>query len=789
MSGSETESPRQPKTNPWNIPPAKKPFHANDTEEVELDVGCGLKRYRWSFDGREFQWECFDEGRWYQLISKKIFRKVLKVLRSEDGRSWGTPAEPREGVKVYRRPPTEPQARIDEIRVDAILPNISAEALYNTLHEHAYRSTWDSHMLRGFNIARFALNNDIGYYEAKVHMLISNRDLVNQRGWLEMGNNQFMIVNWSMPHAKMPEKSGAVRARSFLTAYYIRPSHDNPIDSSVSYMTCADPNGAIPASLINLLATKTGPGSLVALAAAAAKLGPWLDKMWAEHLKTNGPVKGPWDKTFERPGQFIPRDPKTKGDYRVQEMPLDLEKKQVEALDAEYDESSKKLMEEEVTASNVLYEQLSMESSGCAPSHAPTPARHNNAGNSQNETPPLTKKASFGGSRVTVSEVRELFEPTSSLLPDTPLTPGGQKIRRDSKQRLEDVERAVQSIELENRKLRERLAVFSRTGGADPLTRVPADEPAVCSEFRKYVAHVTEAVAVELEDGQKIDQVSLEDYLCLVLTKLEVNYPVPEEAGYRCPVGHGAISYDELWKFIEYNEKPTFIDVWLLKIAYLALIISTVVNGVIIVHLFLKDLWHLGVIAVTFVVLGDFCLWWCLRDIHYKDRPFTVGGKPIPLLWPTRLQIIPVLPCMALALLLRVPGEMAKPESPPTHVNIIYRFSFLYAFMRALLHTGPLMYFLVVAQYKADTYRGEPLMGDLLWTIMTVSNLTFLLLVLLWIARLFFGVPTATTTRHNMCGLPPFSRAFYTSAGALLVLMTFAGISIPILFDSKTYPS
>eukprot|EP00659_Diplonema_papillatum_P019898 gene19898-30602_t len=99
MSGSETESPRQPKTNPWNIPPAKKPFHANDTEEVELDVGCGLKRYRWSFDGREFQWECFDEGRWYQLISKKIFRKVLKVLRSEDGRSWGTPAEPREGVK------------------------------------------------------------------------------------------------------------------------------------------------------------------------------------------------------------------------------------------------------------------------------------------------------------------------------------------------------------------------------------------------------------------------------------------------------------------------------------------------------------------------------------------------------------------------------------------------------------------------------------------------------------------------------------------------------------------
>eukprot|EP01059_Diplonema_ambulator_P003175 TRINITY_DN12829_c0_g1_i1.p1 TRINITY_DN12829_c0_g1~~TRINITY_DN12829_c0_g1_i1.p1 ORF type:complete len:668 (+),score=229.88 TRINITY_DN12829_c0_g1_i1:155-2158(+) len=645
-------------------------YKKGDTGEVEMDVGVGKKMYKWEFDGKDFQWYCMDHGKWFKLLSKKLFVSVLKQMRGED-RSWNEPSHPKDfqknNVRVWRRKASNQSAKVDEIKVEADYHGLPPAQLYNLLHEHAFRATWDTNMKKGYNIARFAHNNDIGYYEA-AFPLVTSRDFVNQRGWVEMGKEHYIIANFSEPHPAMPPGK-SVRGRSFITAYYIRPCHTDPTGTTITYMTCSDPGGWIPSRLINEITSHQGPKILINLAEKARELPSWLEKCYSEYVKGGKkPLAGPWDHTFEKPGQFHPRDPSEPGDYRVQVTPLDQEKKEVEELNSQYDKSLKDLMMEEAEAHSKFLSEMS----GVVGS--------------------VKRTASFKKSAF--SDIRQVYEGGDASEPP-------KKIKAaEMTKRLEEVETAVKNVEGENQCLRERLSVFARTSGADPFARKPADEPRVCSDFRSSVADITTSVALELEESGRSDQVTMEEYLHAVLQKLELTYPLEERIVPRCPMGvavegpiQGTVSYDQLWKFIEYTGKPDMMDVYIVRLALLLFIVSTCINIAVMIHLFRENYWELGLMALVFIMLGDYCLWWCCRDVHYKDRPFKAGGQATPLLWPTRLQLIPLVPAMAVMLLKRVPAEMTDKDSTATHANIMYRFAFFFTFLRMLLHNAPVVWY------------------------------------------------------------------------------------------------
>eukprot|EP01063_Lacrimia_lanifica_P030286 TRINITY_DN4796_c0_g1_i1.p1 TRINITY_DN4796_c0_g1~~TRINITY_DN4796_c0_g1_i1.p1 ORF type:complete len:764 (+),score=271.29 TRINITY_DN4796_c0_g1_i1:47-2338(+) len=754
------------------MPDAGVKFYPGATGVEEKDVGVGLKKYRWTFDGKDFDWECYDDGDWYPLIGKKKLRQVLKMMHGEDGNNWGNPLpvsdKNYQHVKVWARPPTIAGAKTNEVRLEGDIEGVRPEVFFNVLNEEHYRATWDNNMVKGYNIAKFTRNNDIGYYEASIPApMTSNRDFCNQRAWMELGDEHYIICNYSKPHTRCPPKKGVVRGKSFITGYYMRPSKRDPSATTVTYVTCPDPGGALPTWVINMVQTKKGPEMICNLGKSAKALGPWLDKVYQESQSNGGAaVAGPWDKTLQKPGLFIPRDPATPGYYRNPVMPLDQEAREVQALVKDADAEVEKLLAEEKKDFGDIKKQH-LDAAAEFPEDQTTPA--------------LRRQSS---ARVHIKAV-------DALATDIEKGPAGTKAA--SLDKLHQLELAVKAAESEHMKVKERLAVFARTPGGDPFTRVPADEPAVCSDFRRKVADLTASVALELTEQGRVNDVNTVEYLYLILSKLEGEYLLPDTNtdAKVCPAGHGRIPYNEMWRFLSYGDRPDSTDVWMVKFVLWVTIISAVINFIVVIHAFREDYWEIALLALGYIVLGDWTLWWACRDVHYKDKPFSAGGKAIPLLWPIRFQLIPILPVQPFHLLRRVPGEMMKWDTTTTHANVIYRFTFFYSFMRLLLHHIPIVYLFSVVQYRSGEViePTDPLMSFAFWMVFLVPNIVYATWVLLWVARIFFAAPPPTSTKTNICGLPQFRRSFWLFLGVLVFLVAMGASSVPLLYDSDYYPS
>ncbi|CAF1467066.1 unnamed protein product [Adineta steineri] len=165
----------------------------------------------------------------------------------------------------------------DVVRVQSEFNDISAELLYDVLHDSEYRSTWDTAMLEGSDICTVQPNSDIGYYSIKSPPPFKNRDFVTQRCWLDFGRNkEKYIINHSVNHLSHPPKKNFVRGISYLTGFLMVPKNEK--SCTFYYMTQCDPGGSLPAWVVNKTSKVLVPKLMKKLMKACGKYEKWKGK-------------------------------------------------------------------------------------------------------------------------------------------------------------------------------------------------------------------------------------------------------------------------------------------------------------------------------------------------------------------------------------------------------------------------------------------------------------------------------------------------------------------------------
>jgi len=202
----------------------------------------------------------------FKPVPEESFDQFVKACDSTEG--WHSVHDD-DGIKVWDM--KADNSSINIVKIWAHFKTIDPLVLYDVLHDPEYRTTWDDHMVEGYNIQQIDANNDVGYYSAKGMLSVSGRDFVNQRSWRVKGD-EYIIKNHSVKHPKAPEKKGFVRAWSFMTGYMIRKHEQG---CTLSYYTQTDPKGWIPTFVVNNVTKKFAPSNIQKLEQHATKYPDW----------------------------------------------------------------------------------------------------------------------------------------------------------------------------------------------------------------------------------------------------------------------------------------------------------------------------------------------------------------------------------------------------------------------------------------------------------------------------------------------------------------------------------
>merc|ERR1711936_1530049 len=143
---------------------------------------------------------------------------LLKILLSR-GDGWDL--EHSSGpTKVWTRQADNSSFRM--IRLKTTFTDITADTLYDVLHDPIYRKSWDKHMICSRELGSLNPNNDISYYALHCPPPLKNRDFVLQRSWIQTPQ-EYYIINHSVFHKEYPPQRGFVRGLSHLTGFLVTP--------------------------------------------------------------------------------------------------------------------------------------------------------------------------------------------------------------------------------------------------------------------------------------------------------------------------------------------------------------------------------------------------------------------------------------------------------------------------------------------------------------------------------------------------------------------------------------
>ncbi|XP_056905887.1 START domain-containing protein 10 isoform X2 [Takifugu flavidus] len=153
-----------------------------------------------------------------------------------------------------------------------VCKDVSADTMYDVLHDTEYRRNWDKNVIETFDIGRLTVNADVGYYSWKCPKPLRNRDVITLRSWLPLGKD-YIIMNYSVKHDKYPPKQDVVRAVSIQTGYLIQ--FQGPNNCILTYLAQVDPRGLLPKLVVKTSACFVAPRTMKKIHKACLKYPEW----------------------------------------------------------------------------------------------------------------------------------------------------------------------------------------------------------------------------------------------------------------------------------------------------------------------------------------------------------------------------------------------------------------------------------------------------------------------------------------------------------------------------------
>lgn len=219
--------------------------------------------------------ETMSKGETVQIPDDEAFQSFRNDCESTDG--WDVTYN--KGTVAVWTQPLRNGTFVQKLKTRLECKDVSAETMYDVLHDIDYRKKWDSNVVETFDIGKLTANADVGYYSCKCKPL-KNRDFITLRSWLALPDS-YMIINHSVKHPKYPAKKECVRAVSLMTGYLVRITGAN--SCSLTYLCQVDPKGSLPKWVVNKASQFMAPKAMKKIYKACLKYPEWKSKHNCDH--------------------------------------------------------------------------------------------------------------------------------------------------------------------------------------------------------------------------------------------------------------------------------------------------------------------------------------------------------------------------------------------------------------------------------------------------------------------------------------------------------------------------
>ncbi|KAJ8256745.1 hypothetical protein COCON_G00188970 [Conger conger] len=203
-----------------------------------------------------------------QIPDDRAFLNFKSECNSKEG--WNLTYD-KSGITVWVQI-LEEEKSLHKIKCRIVNKDVSAETMYDVLHDIEYRKKWDANVIETFDIGKLTVNADVGYYSWRCPPPLKDRDVITLRSWLPMGSD-YIIMNYSVKHSKYPPKKDKVRAVSIQTGYLIQSN--GPTSCTLTYLAQVDPRGSLPKWVVNKSSKYLAPKAMKKINKACLKYHEW----------------------------------------------------------------------------------------------------------------------------------------------------------------------------------------------------------------------------------------------------------------------------------------------------------------------------------------------------------------------------------------------------------------------------------------------------------------------------------------------------------------------------------